>query len=259
MASSSEQTRPNSPRRAVQHLPEPPQDADAPSARSTSSNLLRRQLWRARISIPKNEKEEKGKNELKQITDKISSIEFEPEKSTPKPIIVIETVPTIEPNETPSVTQTLAETPKGEAELKPPYEPVSSQTLQMLDGLSQHPDQAENPFELAEILFLSGNTKAAAKFYQQALSRKSNDDIRLAQDRAWILFQLGNCLREDDPPTAKEMYKQLITEHPDSPWTDLAKAQHELVDWYQTDKPRVLMRELILQQEPKTAAPTIGK
>ena len=50
-------------------------------------------------------------------------------------------------------------------------------------------------------------------------------------------------LRDIDPPTAVEMYEQLIAEYPNSPWADLAKARTKLIDWYLKDKPDTLINE----------------
>jgi TolA-binding protein len=96
---------------------------------------------------------------------------------------------------------------------------------------------------LGEVLFLSDYLKEASVFYREALNRKSPDKDDQAQNRAWILFQIGNCLRGDDPLTAMKIYRQLITEYPDSSWTDLAKTRHKLIDWYQKDKPQTLIVE----------------
>ena len=123
---------------------------------------------------------------------------------------------------------------------------ITDQTWQILKNLSQRPDELENPFELGEVLFLSGNLAQAAVFYQEALKRISADDISSVQERAWILFQIGNCLRHDDMSTAAKMYGQLITQYPNSPWTEMAEAQVKLIDWQQKDKPL----ELIAEREP---------
>ncbi|MHC4658110.1 MAG: tetratricopeptide repeat protein [Planctomycetota bacterium] len=229
----------------VPHLAETPQDANAPNVPSTSNSQLRQQLWQARINIPKGEKDQRSKSELKRIIEQIGSVELEPEKQTPEPVIVVEPVPTTEPNETLPTTEVPNEPAEIITEPKPPYEQVSEHTLQMVENILQHPEQVVNPFELGEVLFLSGNTKEAAIFYQEALNHKDANDVWSAQDKAWISFQIGNCLRNDDLPTAKKMYKQVIAEHPDSPWTDLAKAQHELTDWYQKDKPWTLIEKSI--------------
>jgi tetratricopeptide (TPR) repeat protein len=202
------------------------------------------QLWLTEIGVAKDREDGEGKNKLKRLIEQIHSIKFESQKQTPEPIVVPEEIPVTESNETLSDTAVPKEDEKRQIETKPPYEPITDQTLQMLKNLSQHPDKLENPFELGEILFLSANLKEAAVFYQEALKRSDPNEISSAQDRAWILFQAGNCLRNDDLPAAAKMYGQLITQYPDSPWTDMAKAQVKLIDWYQKDEPRKLIAEL---------------
>ena len=113
----------------------------------------------------------------------------------------------------------------------------------MLENISQHPEKLDNPFELAEVLFLSGHLNQALVCYREALKRNNPDDAQSAQERAWILFQIANCLRNVDRPMAMKTYRQLIAEYPDSPWTDLAKAQDKLVDWFDKDKPAALITE----------------
>ena len=236
----------------------------------SSNNHPARQLWQARISIAKAEKAE-SKNELQRIIEQIRSVEIEPREKGSKPVIVVEPTPTTEPNETSSAIEAPQENEEKKIEPKLPYEPLTDLTLQMLKSLLQHPERLHNPFELGEVLFLSGHLKDAAICYQEALRRSSPDkadpnqkpqqdakvpDVvlgpRLAgtktgmfsiRNRAWILFQIGNCLRDDDLPTAMKMYSQLIAEYPDSPWADLAKARSKLIDWYQKDNPRVLITE----------------
>jgi len=235
-----------------------PAGAETSSEQLEPNRLLVRQLWQARISVAKDEKDKKSKNELQRLIEQIRSVKFQPQNETSAPVISVEPVPATEPNETLSDKEAPEEErKKKEIESEPGtpsynklqsrnlllYEPVSAQTLQMLENLAQHPDQLNNPFELGEVLFLSGHLKEADVFYQIALNLRSADEAGSAQDGAWILFQIGNCLRDDDPPTAMKMYRELITEYPDSPWTDLAKAQDKLIDWYQKDKPRMLITE----------------
>jgi tetratricopeptide (TPR) repeat protein len=203
------------------------------------NNEFRRQLWRAELSIAKGQKDKIAKNELKRMIEQIRSIKFEPQKEIFEPIIP-EVVPIDEPNEAVSETK---EQKKKEIEPKLPYEPITDQTLQLLKNLSQHLDNLSNSFELGETLFLSENLKEAAVFYQEALKRKSPDDIGSARDRPWILFQIGNCLRNDDPTTAIKIYGQLIIEYPNSPWKELAEARSKLLDWYQKDEPHKLIAE----------------
>jgi len=211
---------------------------------------LTHQLWRTWISLPKSEEDKKNKDELQQIIKQIYSIEFKAQNKTPEPVIVVEQTQTNEPNKTLADTEPPEEPKEKEIEPKLPYQPVSEQTLQILENLLQHPDQLQNPSELGELLFLSGRLKEAAIVYKEALNRKSPDKPRSAEDRAWILFQIGNCLKDDDLPTATEMYRQLIAEYPDSPWSDLAKAQYKLIDWYRKDKPRALITESAFSDSP---------
>jgi tetratricopeptide (TPR) repeat protein len=204
------------------------------------NNDFRRQLWRAELSIAKGEKDKGTKDELKRMIEQIRSIELKPEKEIFGPIVVPKVVLINEPNEAVSKTK---EQEKKEIGTKLPYEPITDQTLQILKDLSQHLDHLRNSFELGETLVLSGNLKEAAIFYQEALKRKSPDDVGSARDRAWILFQIGNCLRNDDPITAMKMYGQLITEYPNSPWKELAEARSKLLNWFLTDKPGELIAE----------------
>ncbi|MHC4572531.1 MAG: tetratricopeptide repeat protein [Planctomycetota bacterium] len=217
------------------------------SAVADPNSGLGRQLWRARIGIPNVEKDESGKNELQRIIEQIRSIKFVPEQKKPEPVIVIEPTPTTEPNESLPITDASTSVSQAHSELELPDKPIPDKTLQMLQNASQHMDQLGNPLELAEVLFISENAKEAASFYREALNRKRGDDKQAAQDRAWILFQIGNCLRTGDPLTAKKIYVQLINEYPDSPWTDLAKARGKLLDWYEKDRPRTLIGDNVSQ------------
>ena len=240
----------------VNHLPftvyHLPNSAAAVGQKSPQSSLtilpdpnsnFRRQLWRAELSIAKGEKDKRTKDELKRMIEQIRSIEFKPGKQASETVLVPEVIQTAEPNETLPDTAVPKEQKTKEIKPKLPYEPISDQTLQILKDLSQHLDHLRNSFELGETLVLSGNLKEAAIFYQEALKRKSPDDVGSARNRAWTLFQIGNCLRNDDPITAMKMYGQLITEYPNSPWKELAEARSKLLNWFLTDKPGELIAE----------------
>jgi tetratricopeptide (TPR) repeat protein len=228
-----------------------PSETEVPAGVIISSQLGR-QLWRARVSIPRGNNNEQNKTELQQAIAQIHSLRFKPQKQTPAPAVVVQPTPTIEPNEAPPVSRGQNEMSENETKFKLPYEPLSDRTLQVLRQLSQHPDRVGSPFELAEVLFLTGNKQEAAIFYKEALNRKSADNLWSAHDRAWILFQTGNCLHNDNPQTAREAYRQLIAEYPDSPWTDLAKAKYELINWYEKDKPETLVNYHISRESETT-------
>jgi tetratricopeptide (TPR) repeat protein len=209
-----------------------------------SNSPHRRQLWRADISPARGQKDEKSKHELRRLIEHIRSVEFDPPKKAAEPVIVLDEAPTIEPDKAPAAMTVSKEEEKREVEPKLPYEPITAQTLQIIAGLSESPEKLDNPFDLGEILFLGGKLKEAAVFYQEVLKREDPDDTGSSQDRAWVLFQIGNCLRGIDLPAAAKTYGQLITEYPNSPWTEMATAQAKLIDWYLKDKPHELIAEL---------------
>ncbi len=219
----------------------PQMDSTVPAYISTRYG---RQLWQAGTSAYQDREDNKSKIELKQLIEQIRSIEFKPKKPAPEPVITVEPMETkVEPNETPSVVGVIEETEKKTTESKSPYEPVTNQTLQMLTGIAQDPNQVEKPFELGEVLYVSGHLREAAVFYREALNRIDTDKAGAAKNRPWILFQLGNCLREHDLPAAKKIYVQLITEHPESTWVDLAKTRGKIIDWFLKDKPQTFINE----------------
>jgi TolA-binding protein len=224
---------------------------EAPAVVGIPDSRLRRELWQASINMPEVDENRTVKNELSRILGQVRSVEFKPQKETSELVVVAKQIPVTEPNGRPSVKGAQKEVVGKGSEFKPSSEAVSSETMQVLENLLQHPDRSVNAFELGDILFLSENIEEAAKFYQKALNRKGENDVLSASDRAWALFQIGNCLRYGDPPVAKEMYGQMIAGYPDSPWADLAKAQNRLIDWYQKDDPLALIEDRILER-PQT-------
>lgn len=234
-------------------------EANPPAA--DPNNSLGHQLQQARITASVDNKG-KNKGELQKIIEQIRAVEFESQNKQSEPVVVTQSVPSpdstepaeVEPKENPPATETAAEpndkqakselqTPATENKISLPYKPITTKTLQAVSELSQHPEQLSSPFELAEILFRSGNLKEAAVFYQQALNKTNPKDAASASNRAWILFQIGNCLRNDEPQNAMKTYRQLITEYPGSPWTEIAKARDKLTDWYQKDDPKTVIKE----------------
>jgi len=207
-------------------------------------NINGLELLQAEITIAKDEKDTKSRDQLKQIIEQIRSVEFGLQKQAPAPVIVPEKAPVIEPNETVTEVPVQKEETKQASESRPQYGPITEKTLQMLKTLAQDSEKLANPLELGEILFVSGNLKEAAMFYREALKRKDPNDVSLSWDRAWILFQIGNCLRNEDLPAAAKAYQQLLTEYSNSPWADLAKARSNLIAWYLKDDPVKLIAEV---------------
>jgi len=212
-------------------------------------------LWRDRISNPVDKGSDKSRSELEKIIEQIQSVEIKPRREKPEPIIVIEPEQQVEPNETIPGKQDIKEFQAEETEAEQKIldeserqdenlvreEPENMQSLQILGELLEHPEQLNSPLKLAEILYRSGHLKEAAKCYQEALYRMATDDAAQKQHRAWILFQIGNCLRNDDQQAAIEMYRQLITEYPNSPWSESARVEDKLLNWIIKDDPKALI------------------
>lgn len=208
------------------------------------NSLLKRRLWLAEFNMTEGEKDKITKNELRRIIEQVRSVNFGLPKETFEHAVVPDVVPIDEPDKPDeAVSEGAKEQHKKEEEPRLPYGLVTNKTLQTIRNLSKNPGNLNNPFELGETLFLSGYLKEAAIFYREAFKRKSPDEPGLARDRAWILFQIGNCLRNDDQPEAIKMYGQLITEYPNSPWKELADARRALLDWYLKDEPHKLITE----------------
>lgn len=202
-----------------------------------------RQLWQARISASGDKNPSQSKSGLREIIGQIKSIEFKPQDQSPEPAIVAEPIRKAEPNEISSDTEMSPGQESDKIESRLPDGRITEQTLQIFKTLSQQPERLSNPFELAEILFNSNCLREAAKCYQESLNRMTADETGQPADKAWILFQIGNCLQNTDPPTAIQMYRQLIAEYPGSPWADLAGAKTKLIEWYLKDKPDTLINE----------------
>ena len=205
------------------------------------------QLWQARISVSEDKKDSQNKNELQRIIKEINSVEFKPQDQTSEPLIVVESLRQAEPNEISPDMEMAQEQDTGKIEHKLLNGQVTEKTLQIFKNLSKHPNQLHNPSELADILFNSHCLAEAAKCYQEALKRTSTNEADQFGNRAWILFQIGNCLQNNDQLIAIQVYGQLITEYPTSPWVDLAKARSNLIDWYLKDKPDALINKYKLQ------------
>ena len=210
------------------------------------NDVLARRLWQSRIAAPDPKEDFEIRQDLHQLIRQVRSMTFddpmaEPTFSAPAPTPAASSAPiTPEANSfaqsEPVAPMTMARTTPAE-----PLQPLPTDTLKRLEDMVEDPNQVDAPLEMAELLFLSGRAAEAAVFYEKALAQIPANDLTTSEDRAWILFQLGNCLRETDMTRARDMYMKLISQYPSSPWTELAKAHGRLINWYQSAKPDQLM------------------
>ncbi len=204
------------------------------------------QLLRAQMRvIDANEtpQSKEGGSRLKQIIEQVRSVRFgsEQQQQAAAPSAAPAKTAVMEPARSGPDTPVRREDPNEEIESAPSRQRVTGETLKMLKDLLPHPEKLDCPLELGEVLFSCGNLTDAAVFYQEALKRADPNGANASGDRAWILFQIGNCLRNSDRPTASKMYGQLLSEYPQSPWTEMAQAQGKLIEWYLKDDPRTLI------------------
>ncbi len=197
-------------------------------------------LWSSRISMPSGDSDAETSLALKRLIRQVHSLTSSgksvprpPELTTKRAVAVQPPAPTpvdansVKPAQMPPVGSMTADASSG----------LSPKAHKTLDDLRKNPSRVQDPLETAELLFLSGRTTDAVSFYEEALRRTRAGDAVCAADRAWILFQLGNCLRETDVAKAQEAYMKLIAEYPDSPWTEMARAGGRYLTWYQDTRP----------------------
>jgi tetratricopeptide (TPR) repeat protein len=125
---------------------------------------------------------------------------------------------------------------------------LSSETLTAVKTVMEEQPSVKHPLALAQTLFAGGYVEEAAAFYQKAYDAMDPNDPVSAPERAWILFQIGNCLRQTQPEQALQAYHQLTARYPDSVWVTMAKPWQELAQWYAAEQPRHLLQEAKVQR-----------
>ncbi len=115
---------------------------------------------------------------------------------------------------------------------KPPKRtPTVSQ--EQLDRLRNLPaERIADPVALADALLKAGYDDEAYLFYEQALEADPPDETK-----AWLLFRTARSRAESDPGAAVQLYRRLIAEHPESPWSAVARSLAGLLEWYHTARP----------------------
>jgi len=203
---------------------------------------LAEKLWQSRIVAPDPNEDAETRRALARLIKQIRSVQFGPGE---QPSAFSMPVEPEQPEPSDAFDSTLDDAWEDAVApavvTAPLFAKLSAESAKVLQRLVQSPDLVREPLELAELLFLSDQRTEAAVFYQKALTLLDMNDATAHEDRAWILFQLGNCFREANITQAKDMYVKLIAEYPDSPWTELAKTHGRLITWYQKANPNQLV------------------
>ncbi len=94
------------------------------------------------------------------------------------------------------------------------------------------------PMLLGDSLFRAGRLEQAAEVYEMLMHREPSKT-----DRAWVLFQLGNCKRVKDPDGALGYYNMLLSDYPTSQWSHVAQIQKHLLEWNRMNKPHDVIKQ----------------
>jgi len=211
-----------------------------PDTAGPLANEITRRLRRSRVAAPEQADEAKTQAALSELVDRIRSVKFEAKEPGP-PALGMFTLPErtdgrdVAPNRQSAEQRAVQPAATAPATRE---KPLPTGAAEALKRVLADPNRASEPLELAELLYLTGRLNEAAILYQKALDSTTGSEPASREDRAWILLQLGNCLRETNPARARDMYTKLVAEHADSPWVDLAKAHSQLISWYEQVQPR---------------------
>ncbi len=207
------------------------------------SEQLAQQLWKSRISPLAQSQTNDKADELKSVIEQVRSVKFQSQPPAQEQTDIASAAqPELDAGTIPSELHGQPVPAAGKTEI--PDELLSDKTLEMVKRRLEDSNDGTDFLQLAEILFQSGKLVPAGLCYKKALASIPGDDTSPAGERAWILFQIGNCLKSDDPNTSRESYAELIRTQPDSPWAQIARARHGVLEWYQQEQPRRLIQQL---------------
>ncbi|MCE5279987.1 MAG: hypothetical protein ABFD92_04345 [Planctomycetaceae bacterium] len=130
----------------------------------------------------------------------------------------------------------------------PAREILSSETIEALKLIP--PSQQQNLLAAADALFDGGHLPQARAMYETLMGQNPP-----AATRAWVLYQLGNCMRGVDPRGAAALYDQVIKDHADCPWAQAAQASARLLEWKQASAVQELLDSSLQISLQLTAPP----
>ncbi len=200
-----------------------------------------RKLWRSRVSAPEQTDDPQAQIVLDDLVRKVRSVKFKTrEQESPAATTFLVPEPVINHVEATSAQEEVPEQTEPLVLARPVASegPLPTEATEALKRVLADPNQVSDPQELAELLYLTGKFAEAAVLYRKALDLTGDKEPAARADRAWMLLQLGSCLRDTDPAGAKDAYAKVIAEHADCPWVELAKAHRQLITWYEQVQPR---------------------
>lgn len=235
--------------------------AVAPAAEGDQSNTpdirtqvrtARRDLWRAGIDAPADQSDSVRLREAIRQLREFEKNSARPEPARPAPIGRASVTPKAPPIPAPASQPITRPISAKVRTVRPGGGGISPTTLRQLRKLS--PKGVHNAIALGDSLLRGGHLEEAVQIYQVAMQRDPGEE-----DRAWVMFQMGNCKRTSDPEMAAGFYKRLLSEHPGSLWSGVAEIQEHLIQWRRINDPGKLLKELKADAErrAKRARPQV--
>ena len=170
---------------------------------------------------------------LQRAIDRVKALEL------PKPKQIVSEIKPVQ--ETMLREVSLQPAPAMSTKQQEPQKPETCEKELLLKMLADDPENIVNSLDVAESLFNTGSLKGAAKFYRLALQRSSTD--KQDPDRPWILLQLANCIRHENPDRAYNIYQELISEYSGSYLVSTARAQQLIISWFKEKKPIIVLEK----------------
>ena len=217
-------------------------EIEAESENINESRVLRKELKDSALSMPEYVEESQIDKQLKQVLKRLGSLKLAPsgagsqQEPVEEPVSLSDVAepaePVSEPNDMKAADSSIDEADEGDGvNIKLPENIVN----------------VVDTFGLAESLFKTGDKARALVYYRKALERTVPDSKGHNPKRAWILFQVGNCLYNIDKDEALKAYEQLITEHASSEWTNCARTKAQILKWITENKPANIAGRVVVE------------
>jgi len=133
-----------------------------------------------------------------------------------------------------------AEVPQTQPTTEPASPAVAGIDPRVLGQLKTAPAKGRwGALALADALFADGQPQTAFTLYEQAMTQ-----ALAPQDKAWALFQMGNCRMSSDANAAVVFYRRVASEHADSIWASVAVEQVKTIEWQRNVNPQAVLQAL---------------
>lgn len=225
-----------------------PQGVSSQSNSSPSGQEIRSQLRQSQLAPLTNPADVSGSQKsLKELTEELRQLQLPqlqtPDTASQKPKSPSESVADEPSTQTP--TSRVQDNNKVQTQPTKSAQPNKAEFIKsdtadpVMTVLTANPQAVVDLFSAAEALFAKRDLSRAAKLFQQVMDQMT-DNLQ-DQNRSWVLFQYGNCLRISKSTEAAKVYEKVIADYPESDWAKVARARNTYFTWSQQAKPEGLL------------------